>query len=126
MFAKQGFLSQPQRSVLWASNMRKSEAYKVSQQQEKLLAVNGLRAFMNRHEGLTLKSPKLLSVYRAKCANRDLYVLNGWFDIYEEKGIVSPVNIWNVDECGYIDTPEPKQIICPVKVRPNQLCALEK
>ena len=57
------------------------------------------KGFMNRHAGLALKSPKLLSVYRAKCANRD--VLDGWFDIYEklieEKGIVSPVNIWNVD-----------------------------
>ena len=62
---------------------------------------------MKRHAGLTLKSPKLLSVYCAKCANRE--VLDGWFDIYEklieEKGIVSPVNIWNVDECGCIDTP---------------------
>ena len=83
---------------------------------------------MNRHAGLALKSPKLLSVYRAKCANRD--VLDEWFDIYEklieEKDIVSPVNIWNIDECGCIDTPKPKQIVCPVKVRPNQLCSSEK
>ena len=86
------------------------------------------KGFMNRHSGLGLKSPKLLSVYRAKCANRD--VLDGWFDIYEklieEKGITSPVNIWNVDECGCIDTPKPKQIVCPVKARPNQLCSSEK
>ena len=37
------------------------------------------KGFMNRHAGLTLKLPKLLSVYGAKCANRD--VLNGWFDV---------------------------------------------
>ena len=86
------------------------------------------KGFMSRHAGLTLKSPKLLSVYRAKCANRD--VLNGWFDVYEsvleEKGINAPINIWNVDECGCIDTPKPKQIVCPVKARPNQLCSSEK
>ena len=86
------------------------------------------KGFMSRHAGLTLKSPKLLSVYWAKCANRD--VLNGWFDVYEsvleEKGINAPINIWNVDEYGCIDTPKPKQIVCPVKVRPNQLCSSEK
>ena len=50
------------------------------------------KGFMSKHAGLALKSPKLLSVYRAKCANRD--VLNGWFDVYEsvleEKGINAP------------------------------------
>ena len=94
----------------------------------KVAGYKWFKGFINRHAGLTLKSPKLLSVYRAKCANRE--VLNGWFDIYEklieEKGIVSPVNIWNVDECGCIDTPKPKQIVCPVKARPNQLCSSEK
>ena len=39
------------------------------------------KGFMSRHTGLTLKSPKLLSAYWAKCANRD--VLNSWFDVYE-------------------------------------------
>ena len=85
------------------------------------------KGFMSRHKGLALKSPKLLSVYWAKCANRD--VLNGWFDVYEsvleEKGINTPINIWNIDECGCIDTPKPKQIVCPVKVRPNQHCSSE-
>ena len=54
------------------------------------------KGFMSRHTGLTLKSPKLLSVYQAKCANRD--VPNGWFDVYEsfleEKGINAPINIF--------------------------------
>ena len=86
------------------------------------------KGFMSRHTGLALKSPKLLSVYQAKCANRD--VLNGWFDVYEsvleEKGINAPINIWNIDECGCIDTQKPKQTVCPVKARPNQLCSSEK
>ena len=84
--------------------------------------------FMRRQDGLALKSPKLLSVYRAKCANRD--VINGWFDVYEsvieKHKIDSPINIWNVDECGCIDTPRPKKVVCPVRARPNQLCASEK
>ena len=69
-----------------------------------------------------------MSVYRAKCANRD--VINGWFDVYEgllqDKNIDNPINIWNVDKCGCIDTPKPKQVVCPTRVRPNQLCASEK
>ena len=83
---------------------------------------------MKRHAGLTLKSPKLLSVYHAKCANRD--IINGCFDIYEglfqEKNIKNAINIWNVDECGCIDTPKPKQVVCPTRMRPNQLCSSEK
>ena len=86
------------------------------------------KGFMRRQDGLALKSPKLLSVYRAKCANRD--VINRWFDVFEsvlsKYNITSPINIWNVDECGCIDTPRPKKVVCPVRARPNQLCASEK
>ena len=46
--------------------------------------------------------------------------------VLEERGINAPINIWNVDECRCIDTPKLKQIVCPVKVRPNQLCLSEK
>ena len=95
---------------------------------KKIAGRKWFKGFMSRHAGLTLKSPKLLSVYRAKCANRD--VLNGWFDVYEsvleEKGINAPINIWNVDECGCIDTPKPKQIVCTVKARPNHFVHLRK
>ena len=56
----------------------------------KVAGCKWFRGFMSRHTGLALKSPKLLSVYQAKYANRD--VLNGWFDVYEsvleEKGIM--------------------------------------
>ena len=45
----------------------------------KIASHKWFKGFMSRHTGLALKSPKLLSVYRAKCANRD--VLNGWFDV---------------------------------------------
>ena len=62
------------------------------------------KGFMSRHAGLTLKSPKLLSVYRAKCANRD--VLNGWFDVYEEGGTQQ-----EEEEDQPRDQPEPVEVI---------------
>ena len=63
-----------------------------------------------------------------KCVNKD--VINGWFDVYEsvltKKHINNLINIWNVNECGCIDTPRPKKVVCPVRVRPNQLGSSEK
>ena len=32
----------------------------------------------------------------------------------------------NVDECGCIDTPKPKQVLCPAKVKPNHQCSSKK
>ena len=86
----------------WVLNMPKSiEGFSGM---KKVAGRKWFKGFMSRYVGLTLKLPKLLSVYRAKCANRD--VLNGWFDVYEsvleEKGINAPINIWNIDECGCI------------------------
>ena len=44
----------------------------------------------------------------------------------QEKNIENAINIWNVDECDCIDTPKPKQVVCPTRVRPNHLCSSEK
>ena len=82
---------------------------------------------MKRHNGLTLQTPKLLSVYRAKFANPD--VVDNWFDIYksviEENKIESCLNIWNVDECGCIDMPNPHKVVTVANKRANQLASSE-
>lgn len=84
--------------------------------------------FLKRYPNLKISTPKLLSVYRANCCNRQ--VVNAWFDIFEQvledHDIVSPLFVWNVDECGAIDTPKPKKVVVPVGQRPNQLAASEK
>ena len=84
--------------------------------------------FLKRYPDLTKKTPKLLSVYRAKCANKG--VIDAWFDLYEdvlrENNINSPAYIWNIDECGCIDQPKAKAVVCLSKQRSNQLTASEQ
>ena len=86
------------------------------------------RYFMKRHKELTIRTPKILSIYRVQCANRE--VLNAWFekygDVLAENNITSPLYIWNCDECGCIDVPKPKAVVCKSKVRPTQLTPSEK
>ena len=87
-----------------------------------------LYGFMKHHKELTIKTRKLLSVFRAKSANLD--VITNWFKLYqevlEENNIDSPLYVWNVDECGCIDSPKPKKVVCIKKIPANQLGPAEK
>ena len=57
-------------------------------------------------------------------------VLNNWFDLYkevlEENNILGPLYIWNVYECGCIDSPKPHKVKAVKKLRANQLGPAEK
>ena len=87
-----------------------------------------LDKFLQRYPKLSKKTPKLLSVYRAKCANEA--VIDGWFEVYQdvlrENNITNPSFIWNIDECGCIDQPKPKKVVCMSQQRSNQLSASEQ
>ena len=87
-----------------------------------------LQGFLKCHKELSIKTPKLLSVYCAKSAN--LEVLNNWFDLYkevlEENNIAGPLYIWNVNECRCIDSPKPCKVVAVRMLRPNQLGPTEK
>ena len=41
-----------------------------------------LRGFLRCNKQLTIKIPKLLSIYRAKCANKE--VISRWFELHKE------------------------------------------
>ena len=87
-----------------------------------------LKNFIKCYPNLTNKSPKLLSVYRAKCTNEG--VIDAWFQLYKdtlrENGIQSPAYIWNIDECGCIDQPKARSVVCLSNQRSNQLTASEQ
>ena len=82
-----------------------------------------LHGFLKCHKQLTIKTPKLLSVFRAKSANPE--VVTNWFELYQdvldENNIDSPLFVWNIDKCGCIDSPKPKKVVCKKKVRQPQL-----
>ena len=87
------------------------------------------RGFLRRQQAnLTMRIPKLLSIYRAKCTNKA--VVNHWFDIYENLlrvcQIESGTFVWNIDECGCIDTPRPKRVVCKARLRAHQLSYQDK
>ena len=72
-----------------------------------------LRGFFRCNKQLTIKKPKLLSIYRAKCATKE--VISRWFELYKEvlekNSIGGSLYIWNVDECGCIDNPKAKKVV---------------
>ena len=41
-----------------------------------------LRDFLRCNKQLTIKTPKLVSIYKAKCANKE--VISRWFELYKE------------------------------------------
>ena len=57
-------------------------------------------------------------------------VLDNWFELYkevlEENNIQVLLYIWNVNECGYIDSPKPHKVIAVRRLRANQLGSTEK
>ena len=61
----------------------------------KLAGSKWLKEFLSRHDNLSISTPKLLSIYRAHCANPT--VITKWFELYEEvlhkNGIKSPLRI---------------------------------
>ena len=75
--------------------------------------------FLKHHKELSIKTPKVLSVYHAKSANPE--VLNNWFDLYkevlEENNIAGPLYIWNVDGCRCIDSPKPCKVVAVRRLR---------
>ena len=81
--------------------------------------------FLQRYPDLEIRSPKLLAIYRAECANKR--VIDGWFQIYHkicmDNSIKKATHIWNIDECGCIDQPKPKKVVCAAGVRSNQVAA---
>ena len=87
-----------------------------------------LHNFIDRYPDLVKKQPKVLSVYRAKCANEE--VIDAWFDVYNgvlrDNHINSPAYIWNIDECGCIDQPKPRAVVGVAHQRSNQLAASEQ
>ena len=87
------------------------------------------RGFLRRHsKELAMRIPKLLSVYRAKCANRN--VVNNWFDLYEDlvnKCQITDSNfIWNTDECGCIDIPKARKMVCKTQYKAHLLSYKDK
>ena len=72
-----------------------------------------LRGFLRHNKQLTIKTPKLLSIYRTKCTNKE--VISRWFDLYKEvlekNSIGGSLYIWNIDECGCVDNPKAKKVV---------------
>ena len=99
-----------------------------SAKSRRLQEENGWQGFLQHHHQLTIKTPKLLSVYHTKSANPE--VVSNWFSLYKdvlnENHIAGPLYIWNVDECGCVDVPKPKKVVTVKKVRANQLGPAEK
>ena len=87
-----------------------------------------MELFMERHEELTLKKPKLLSIYRAKSVTRT--VINTWFELYKdlmwEHGIHSPTQCWNFDETGAIDCNRSQSVVGVTGEKTHQLTPSEK
>ena len=71
---------------------------------------------------------KVVICYRTKSAN--LKVVSNWFSLYKdvlnENHIDGPLYIWNVDECGCMDSPKPKKVVTVKKLQANQLGPAEK
>ena len=87
-----------------------------------------LRGFLKCNKELTIKMPKLLSIYRAKCANKE--VVSHWFELYKEvldkNSIGGSLYIWNVDECGCVNNPKAKKVVVIRRRRATQMSASEK
>ena len=87
-----------------------------------------LRDFLKCNKQLTIKTPKLLSIYRAKWANKE--VVSRWFELYKEvlekNSIGGPLYIWNVDKCGCVDNPKAKKVVVIIRRRATQMSASEK
>ena len=66
-----------------------------------------MRKFLQRHDQIRLKTAQNLSINRAMGANKP--TIDKFFEQYQEMlnelGIVSPKQIWNVDESGCVDIP---------------------
>ena len=86
------------------------------------------KGFLMRYPQLSIKTPKLLAVYRAKCASK--VVIDGWFEIFkdvlERFQIQGPSFIWNVDECGCIDQPKTKKVVVEKGKKANQMASSEQ
>ena len=129
MFAQAGFPFTPQEIKVLAYEYAERNNIEGFSSLKKLAGRKWLRGFMHRHRAvLSLKTPKLLSIYRAKCATP--LVMDNWFDHYKQilkdNKIDSPLYIWNVDECGCVDVPKPKKVVSLKRGRPNQLAAQDK
>ena len=52
-------------------------------------------------------------------------VITNWFKLYQEvlegNNIDSALYVWNIDECGCIHSPKPKNVVCIKKIPANQL-----
>ena len=129
MFAQAGFPFTPQEIKLLAYEYAVKNNVEGFSEMKQEAGRKWLRGFMRRHKSvLSLKTPKLLSIYRAKCATP--VVMDKWFEHYKQvlkdNNITSPLYIWNVDECGCVDVPKPKKVIALKRGRPNQLSAQDK
>ena len=87
-----------------------------------------LKGFLRCNKQLTIKTSKLLSICRAKCANKE--VISRWFELYKEvlekNNIGGSLYIWNVDECGCVDNPKTKKVVVIRRHQPTQMSASEK
>jgi len=90
-------------------------------------------SFMERHDAVTIKKCKNLSVYRAMCANpQQIY---DWFDIYEEvlrgtgimneNGEIDGSRVWNVDETGLCDVPGEENVVSFKYLKPWRIVPSE-
>ena len=103
-------------SIPGFNEMRKTAGYK------------WLRVFLKCKKQLIIKMPKLLSIYRTKCTNKE--VVSHWFELYKEvlekNSIGGPLYIWNVDECGCVNNPKAKKVVVIIRRRATQMSASEK
>ena len=72
------------------------------------------KLFKQRHPELSLRSPELLQIARAKCSTSE--VIQGWFIEFEQFLIMhgvknSPSQIWNADEAGFPLCPKSGKVI---------------
>ena len=129
MFAQAGFPFTPQEIKFLAYEYADKNNIEGFSKLTKVAGRKWLRGFIRRHRSeLSLKTPKLLSIYRAKCATP--VVMDNWFEHYKQvlkdNNIVSPLYVWNVDECGCVDVPKPKKVVSLKRGRPNQLASQDK
>ena len=69
--------------------------------------------FLDRYPEITPRTPQEMAYYRAMAMKP--IVIDNFFDCYEgvieERGIISPLQVWNIDESGIIDNPKIRKLL---------------
>ena len=71
------------------------------------------KGFFQRNPEIALRMPQGISKQRAVAADEEK--VHSWFervaDVFERKGIRSPLQVWNLDETGVVDVPRVQKVI---------------